>query len=162
MKIFRIIIWIGFLVITFIFFYYGRFFKQANVPGIVEFEFANAAEGKVLLQSWEDARLLSLAGKMIWVDFLYVFFYVALIITLSSRQIRKESAVALNALLRANFFFAVLAGLLDVTENISLLYNLQCWKTNYMRLSWATWSKFILIAWTVVVWLISFIKSKMK
>lgn len=162
MKVSRIIIWIGFLAITFIFFYYGRCFKQTDVPGIVYFEFANAAEGKALLQSWETAGLLSIAKKMIWIDFAYIIFYVAIIITLSGRQIRYEPSISLNALLRANFLFAVLAGLFDVAENISLLYNLQCWKTNYMQLSWATWLKFILVAWTFLVWLISFVKSKMK
>jgi hypothetical protein len=162
MKILRIIIWIGFLAITLIFFYYGRFFKQAHVPGIVDFEFANAIKGKALLLSWENAGLLSIARNMIWLDFAYIFCYVAIIITLSGMQIRNESSVALNALLRANFFFAVLAGLFDVIENISLLYNLQCWKTSYMNVSWATWLKFILIAWIVLVWLVSFIRSKIK
>ena len=162
MKILKIIIWTGFLAITFIFFYYGRCFKQAHVPGIVDFEFANATKGRDLLLSWENAGLLSIAKNMIWLDFAYIFFYVAIIITLSGRQIRSEPSVVLNALLRANFFFAVLAGLFDVIENIALLYNIQCWRTNYIQLSWATWLKFILISWTVLVWLVSFIKSKIK
>lgn len=160
MKITRTIIWIGFLVIMLLFFWYGRFFKQAHVPGIVEFEFANAVNGNILLLSWEDAGLLSLAKKMIWIDFLYIFFYVAVIITVSGRQVRNESSVTLNALLRANFFVAILAGLLDVTENILLLYNIYHFNKSYLSTCWIAGWKFILVGWIILVWLISFLKSK--
>lgn len=162
MKKFPIIIWTGFLVIMSLFFYFGRYFNQPGVSGIVAFEFANATKGQIILTIWEYKGLLNLAKWMIWIDFAYIFFYVSIIITLSNRQIRKEPSISLNALLRANFFFAFLAGFLDVIENISLLYNIRSWETSYFNAVWATWLKFILIGWTVLIWLISFIKSKIN
>ena len=162
MKIFRIIIWTGFLAILLVFIYYGRFFKQAQVTGIVSFELANPEKGKAILSGWDNAGLLSIALKMIWLDFLYIIFYVSIIITLSSTQIRKEPSVAINALLRTNFFFAALAGVFDIAENISLLYNIYNWQTSYISLRWLSLFKFMLIGWTLLIWLISFIKSKIK
>ena len=160
MRPFRIIIWIGFLAIMLIFFYYGYCFKEAGVPGIVSFEFANAFDGRLMLSSWKKEGLLSTARWMIWLDFAYIFFYVAIIITLSNRQVRKEPSIGLNALLRGNFLFAVLAGFLDVIENIGLLYNIQYWTNSYFNVSIVAWLKFILVGWTILIWLISFVKSK--
>lgn len=160
MKPFKVIIWIGFLAITLIFFLQGYSFKEAGVPGIVSFEFADRAEGRSLLSSWRNAGLLSLAQRMVCLDFAYIFFYVAIIITLSNRQVRKEPSIGLNALLRGNFFFAVVAGFLDVIENIGLLYNIQNWTNSYFNVSIVAWLKFILVGWTILIWLISFVKSK--
>jgi hypothetical protein len=156
MKKFRIIIWAGFLVIMIVFFLCDHFYLK---PGIVSLEFANAMKGKSILGGWKNDKVLSVAQTMIWLDFAYIFFYVAIIITLSNRQIRKEPSIGLNALLRANFLFAFMAGFFDVVENISLLYNIRYWETSYFSAIWATWLKFILIGWTVLIWLISFIKS---
>lgn len=160
MRPFRVIIWIGFLAIMLIFFFHGYSFKEAGVPGIVSFEFANALDGRSMLSSWKNERLLSTARWMIWLDFAYIFFYVAIIITLSNRQVRKEPSIGLNALLRGNFFFAVLAGSLDVIENIGLLYNIQNWTNSYFNVSIVACLKFILVGWTILIWLISFVKSK--
>lgn len=159
MKKFGIIIWAGFLLIMLIFVYYDYFYLK---PGIVWFEFANAIKGKSILSGWRADKVLSIVRTMLWLDFAYIFFYVSIIITLSNRQIRKEPSIGLNALLRANFFFAFLAGFLDVIENISLLYNIRYWETSYFSAVWATWLKFILIGWTVLIWLISFIKSRIQ
>lgn len=160
MRPFRVIIWTGLLVIILIFFFHGYSFKEAGVPGIVSFEFANAINGRLMLSSWKNEGLLSTAQWMIWLDFVYIFFYVAIIVTLSNRQVRKEPSIGLNALLRGNFFFAVLAGFLDVVENIGLLYNIQNWTNSYFNVSIVAWLKFILVGWTILIWLISFVKSK--
>ena len=159
MRKFPVIIWVGFLVIMMVFIYFDKMYLE---PGIVCFEFAGVTRGKSILSGWEERGVLSFVKTMIWIDFAYIFFYVSIIITLSNRQIRKEPSISLNALLRANFFFAFLAGFLDIIENISLLYNTRNWETSYFNAVWATWLKFILIGWTVLIWLISFIKSKIN
>ena len=162
-MIFRFFIWTGFLAILLLFIYNGRFFSQAEASGIVHFELATVTNGKLILTSWEKAGLLPIALRIIWFDFAYIFFYVAILITLSNLQIRKESSVAFNALLRSNFFFAFIAGLLDIFENIFMLYNIYSWSDReYISSRWIASLKFILIAWVVLVWLISFIKSKIK
>jgi hypothetical protein len=162
MKNLKIIIWTGFLVLLLVFSYYEYYFLNAKLSSIICFEFANANKGKEILSQWNSAGLLSVAKWMTWLDFVYIFCYVGIIIIFSNTQIRKEPSIGLNALLRANFFFAFLAGFLDVIENISLLYNIQSREASYLSLAWITWLKFILIGWTILVWLISFVKSKIK
>ena len=153
----------GFVVIAGLFIYYNQFFIAANVPGILDLEFANRSTGKTMLSAWQDAGLLSLARNLTLLDFAFIFFYVAVIITLSNRQVRKEPSIGLNALLRANFFFAVLAGLLDLVENIFLLYDMSnVNSSSYISSCWIASLKFILVGWTVLVWLISFVKSRLE
>ena len=160
MKLFRIIIWTGFLLITVVFWYSGRLFSEAGVPGIVSFEFADAEKGKAIFVAWQQTGLLSLVCNMISWDFLYIFFYVALIITLSNHQVRKEPSIAVNALLRSSFFFAIIAGSLDIVENLFLLYNIHHWNdTSYISSFWIAWAKFIAAGWAVVIWLFSLVKS---
>ncbi len=163
MKINRIIIWTGFVVIFSVMFYYGRYFKRADVPGIVSLEMADHGKGQEILSSWNKAGLLPLARKVTWIDFAFILFYIGVLVTLSNLQIRKESSIALNALLRAIFFFAVLAGLLDVAENVLLLYDMNhAGSTNYISTVVISSIKFILAGSAVLVWLISFIKSKIS
>src|SRR5437868_4465419 len=111
MKITSTILWVGFLAILILFRYYETVFAGAGVPGIVFLEFADTEKGKTILHAWDNAGLLRLGCRAIWIDFAFIIFYVGIIITLSNRQIRREPSIALNALLRANFFFAVLTGL---------------------------------------------------
>ena len=159
MKKFGIIIWAGFLLILLVFIYYDYFYLE---PGIVCFQFADAIKGKSILSGWQADKVLSIARAMIWLDFAYIFFYVSIFITLSNRQIRKEPSIGLNALLRANFLFAFLAGFFDIIENISHLFTIRYWATSYFNAIWATWLKFIFFGWAVLIWLISYIKSKIK
>jgi len=157
------ILWTGFLAIIAVFIYYSRFFDNARVAGILSLEFANAVKGKAILTSWYDAGLLRLARRLMWVDFAFIIFYVGIIITLSNRQVRKEPSIVLNALLRANFFFAVLTGLLDISENILLLYDMDNLNDgSYISSCWITWMKFIVAGWAVLVWLVSFVKSRIQ
>lgn len=162
-MIFRIFIVTGFLAIAGVFRYYDQVFAEAGTEGILCLEFADVAKGKQLLSTWDNGGLLTIARSITWLDFVFIFFYVAILITLSNRQVRKEPSIALNALLRGNFFFAVMAGLLDTAENVLILYNsYQINEGTYIS-TWLIASlKFLLIGWTVLVWLISFVKSMIK
>jgi hypothetical protein len=160
MKLFRFFIWAGFIAIILVFVYYYRVASPYNVPGVSALERAGFTEGKAILASWQNASLFAIVRKATYYDFAFIFFYTSLLIILSNRQIRKESSVTLNMLLRTNFFLAFLAALFDVTENVFLLYNICHWDdTNYINSSFVTWAKLILIAWVVLVWLVSVIKS---
>ena len=161
MRLTRIFIVSGFVAILGIFIHYGFVFSNAQVPGLLSLEFADSAKGKAILSSWHEAGLLHLARRLTCLDFAFIFFYVAVIITLSNRQVRNEPSIVLNALLRANFFFAGLTGLLDVVENILLLYDMNHLNYGpYISSSWFAWLKFIVAGWTVLVWLVSFVKSR--
>jgi hypothetical protein len=162
-MIFRIFIWTGFLAIILVFLYCNQFFSENNAPGIVCLELANASRGKEILALWSKTGLLSIARSITWFDFAFIFFYVAIIISLSNRQIRKEPSIFLNSLLRANFFFAAIAGLLDISENILLLYNTYQYDDGeYISTRLIAWPKFVLAGWTVLVWLISFMKTRVS
>ena len=162
-MIFRIFICVGFLAIVAIFKYYDWIFAAENTQGIISLEFANAVKGKEILASWLGEDLLTTARSLLWLDFVFIFFYVAIIITLSNRQVRKEPSIAINALLRGNFFFAVMAGLLDAVENILLLYNIYQFNEGTYISPWLIASlKFIFIGWTIIVWVVSYIKSLIK
>jgi len=162
-MIFRIFIVTGFLAIIGVFVYYDLVFAEAGAKSILCIEFANATKGKQILAEWYNEDLLTIARSLTWLDFVFIFFYVAILITLSNRQVRKEPSIALNALLRGNFFFAVMAGLLDVAENILLLYNSYQFNEGAYISPWLPASlKFLFIGWTVFVWLISFVRSVLK
>jgi hypothetical protein len=152
----------GFLTITALFTYFNFVFRYAGVPGILALEFANATDGREILSLWQMKDMLHIGRILTWVDFIYVIFYVALIITVSNRQIRKEPSIFLNALLRASFFFAVLSGIFDVVENICLLYDMyHVGGPTYFAPRWIAMLKFALVGWTVLVWAVSFIKSRL-
>jgi hypothetical protein len=162
-MIFRFFIVTGFLATIGVFIYYDLVFAGAGTKSIICMEFANATKGKQILAEWYNEGLLTIARCLTWLDFVFIFFYVAILITLSNRQVRKEPSIALNALLRGNFFFAVMAGLLDVAENILILYNSYQFNEGAYLSPWLLASlKFLFIGWTVLVWLISFVKSLLK
>ena len=162
MKISRIIIWAGFVVIVLVFAYHYRVFAKADVPQITFLGSPDAGKEKAVFSSWNEAQLLPVVRRVNWFDFAFVFFYVAILFMLSNRQVRKESSVVLNALLRANFFFVVVAGLVDLIENSFLLYNTYHWNDDFINVWWVTWLKFLLVGWTVLVWLVSFVKTRVK
>jgi hypothetical protein len=163
MKIFRMLIWTGFLAILLVSLYYNRIFSHAGAKIILSFEFADAEKGRDILTKWNDAHLLHTARNLTWLDFAFIVCYVTIILTLSNRQIRKEPSGVLNAMLRANFFFAIAAGLLDITENIFLLIDIHHWNCNwYFSTWWIAGLKFILAGWAVLVWLVSFVKTRIK
>ena len=163
MKITRMFIVTGFVAILGILIYYERYLVNSGGASILDLEFAGAAAGKSILKEWQAKGLLSLARTLTSVDFVFIFFYVAVIMTFSNRQIRKEPNVALNALLRANFFFAILAGLLDVIENINLLYDINnVNSSSHISVLWIAMLKFALIGITIMVWLISVVHKTLS
>jgi phosphoglycerol transferase MdoB-like AlkP superfamily enzyme len=161
MQTIRLTITIGFLIMLAIFISYGIYFRAIGVDGMLNLEFARPENGKTILASWQQEGLLSVARILTWIDFLFIGSYVGVIITLSNQQVRREPSIPLNALLRANFFIAALIGLFDFAENICLLRNMCNIDSNtYWSTWWIAMLKFILAAWVVLVWLVSFVKSK--
>lgn len=134
---------------------------------IFHLEFVNATDGKALLEAWAiksptyKTTLLQEAIKNTRWDFLFIIGYVAVIIMLSYNQMQREPRVWLNELLRLNFLLAIIAGLLDVLENLRLLYNMapDSIGKEFLSSYWFALPKWILVGWVTLVWLVSLVSA---
>lgn len=104
--------------------YHSKLEHQVSPLGIVSLELAKSgAEVKNIVTTWKDAGLIRNARQNIWLDFLFIPFYSLLFYTLcGSISVRMKGFAAKMGVMLA--FFAVIAGLLDVLENILMLVSL--------------------------------------
>jgi hypothetical protein len=162
----RTILWIILVAVAIILYQENNVISNRTGQGIACLEFANSYDGKATLYQWDavkyaDGTLIGVAQSNTHWDFVFILTYVLLMILCSSIQMQQEKNSFLNALLRLNLLLAVLAGLLDVTEDLILLYDLRHVNDPglYVSSYWATLPKWILSGWVVLVWVVSLIKS---
>lgn len=129
---------------------------------IIKIELATKDQGTRIVSAWSSIKyqerpLLDEARYDTYWDFLFILTYVALIIVESKSFMLLEPVYWLNELLRMNFFFAVIAGLLDVLENIFILHNISSYTEpcSYISSLYPSALKFILSAWCVLIWIIA-------
>jgi hypothetical protein len=164
----KLFTWTGTIIFFVILAVYSKRFDKAEPParGIYALETASRNEGKAILLSWQqdEASLAAVAKRITIYDFFFLVFYVSLLIMLSNNQMYRETWLPLNSLLRFSIPLAIITGLLDVTENILLLYNLRDWQPDqpYVQSFWITLPKFIFAGWIILVWLVSAIKGLVK
>ncbi|HSU26973.1 MAG TPA: hypothetical protein VLJ68_01220, partial [Chitinophagaceae bacterium] len=155
----KILAWAGLIAVATIMFFQNRSFKKVNTTGygVVSLELAKKTKGETILRAWHDAdsNLPVKANKMIKTDFFFLLFYSWVLFLLSNSLIYHEKSLLLNTLLRMNLLLAPLAGLLDITENILMLYNINHYSQHYISSSLFAWLKFILAGWVVLVCLVS-------
>lgn len=162
MKLIKSVAWLVFFGMIFVFYHYSRFFWHAGVPGWWSLSSPAADPGEIY-SAWARAGLLPLVRRVMWLDFVFIPCYVMLIMIISGTRLRKEPSIVFNSLLRANYFFAVAAGLADATENGIVLFNAGHWQEGVIFYSWwASWLKFGLVVWAIGVWLASGLKRWMK
>lgn len=163
MNIRHVAIWIGFLLcIGIMQFQISKLTKNSTHHyGIIDFEFAKQDQVPTILAEWDNGQVLNYARINTVIDFVFIVFYILLVIMLSYRRMELERNYLLNNLLRLNFLLIIVAGLLDVTEDIFLLRNIHAFHAggSYVSTYWIASTKFVLAGWTVFVWLISLIKS---
>lgn len=160
-------IWFIFIALSAYMGYQGYVLQCLKKTGysIFQLEIACKDSGQAILHTWNNipygnGTLLDVAKSNTHWDFLFIACYVLLIILHSSAQMQNEKSLFLNSLLRFNLFLAVLAGFLDVNENIMLLHNFRHVADGYYWVTiWVTIPKFVLSGWAVLIWLISVIKS---
>lgn len=89
--------------------------------GIVSLELAGTAEKtSTILEGWARQKLTAKARNNIMIDFLFIPFYAILFYTLcGSIAVRHKGMAATMGIMLA--FDALVAGLLDVSENILML-----------------------------------------
>ncbi len=115
--------------------------------GIVSMEFAYTAnKATAIAEGWRADNLLQKATNNILIDFLFIPFYALLFYTLAgSISVRlKGKASTLGVLLA---FFSLIAGCLDVLENLFMLLSLHLFRTNLTALLTAAFAglKFMLL-----------------
>lgn len=99
----------------------GRLETTASPLGIVSLEFASTEKAVTEITStWQQEGLLARARTNIWIDFLFIPFYAMLFYTLcGSISVRSKDLTAKAGVFLA--FGALIAGLLDILENILML-----------------------------------------
>jgi hypothetical protein len=75
---------------------------------------------------------------------------------------QKEKNKTQNKLLRWNMHLAIIAGILDVMENIILLWDFGNYYPGEYFISprYISYPKWLLIGWIISIWIISIIKRK--
>lgn len=116
--------------------------------GIVSLELArNPAQAKEIVTAWQHNDLIRNAKTNVWIDFLLIPFYSLLFYTLcGSISVRTGGQIAKTGVMLA--FASLIAGVLDVLENILMLLTLNG-VSNYLTViltSFFAASKFILLA----------------
>jgi hypothetical protein len=162
----RTVLWIVFFVVIAVMCQQEHVLASRSGHGTQGLEFVNANAGKAIVCGWQRIcygreTLVNVARSITRLDFLFILTYVCLMIACSYNQMQRERWVFWNELLRLNLILALLAGLLDVTENFILLYDLRhvydpglYYSTFYVSLL-----KWILSGWVILVWGISVIRS---
>jgi hypothetical protein len=141
---------------------------EEKVYNIVALEFAKPAEGRAMLRQWEQTRigegtLLDYARTDTWVDFLFIIGYVSVLVIVSSHLRRQENRPWLRTVLQWSLPLAVLAGMLDVVENILLLINMQGDAGGaFISTRFVAGLKFFLIGMVLLIWLFVFLARWVK
>ena len=162
----RTLLWIVFLIVIAVMFQQEHAITSRSGHGTQWLEFVNANEGKAIVCGWQRicygrGTLVNIARSVTNLDFLFILTYVCLMITRSYNQMQRERWLFWNELLRLNLILALLAGLLDVTENFILLYDLRhlndpgLYYTSY----YVSLFKWILSGWIVLIWGVSVTRS---
>lgn len=163
MKYLHTIIWILFAaVIGFYAWQYIYISTEHHCLNIIRLEIANAANGKALLQDWYQQKigsktLLHYAQTNTIADFVFIVAYTGILIIVSYAIMQREPNPVLNNLLRLNMLLAVLVGVLDVCEDIILLYDMYNYypQKYFVSSQVFAYSKFFVAIYIIAIWLFS-------
>ena len=76
----RLILWIGTIAIMVILFQLSSPLRDAGVASIEVFEMAGESKAKEIIASWNKSDVVDVALRVIYVDYLFILFYVPLMI----------------------------------------------------------------------------------
>ena len=143
------------------------YFVYKSYLNIIGLELADRAEGGMMLYQWwlagkSGINLLHHAWLNTIVDFFFIIAYVGMIRIISNNLLKKDNKPLLIKLLRLNMRLAFIIGILDMMENVILLYDITNYYPGeyYISSMYLSYPKCLLIGWTVLVWLVSVIKGK--
>jgi len=142
-------------------------FVYKSYLDIIGLELADRTDGGMILYQWWMAgkhgiNLLHHAWLNTIVDFFFIIAYIGMIRIISYNLLQKENKPLLIKLLRLGSRFAFIAGILDIMENIVLLYDLTNYYPGeyYISSMYFSYPKFILIGWIILIWLVAIAKRK--
>ncbi|MFV8571904.1 hypothetical protein ACNQ6O_11925 [Marinobacter sp. SBS5] len=98
--------------------------KTASAPqGMISFQLAGTAQqAQAILASWQPNNV-SLAQASLWVDFLFIAAYLAVLLQLTRRFSLDRPGVREKIIAKWVRLLFIVAGTSDVIENIALLNN---------------------------------------
>jgi hypothetical protein len=168
MKYLHNIIWVLFaVVLVFYACQYIYLASQHHCLNILQIEIANKEKGRTLLESWYQEKigtktLLRYAQINTMADFALIIAYTGVMLIISYAIMQREANPFLNNLLRLNMLLAVIVGLLDILENIILLYDMYDYVpgNSFVSSQVPAYGKFLLIAYIIAVWFISLLRRR--
>lgn len=130
----------------------GKLETKQSPASIVSLELAHDAQSvEEITTTWNQQGMTSRAKTNIWIDFLFIPFYVMLFYTLcGSISVRMKGFSAKLGVLLA--FGSLIAGVFDVVENILMLFSLHGHYNNFTALLTAIFAtaKFTLLLLAVL------------
>jgi hypothetical protein len=139
------------------------------VYDIVALEMADADKGKRILGEWQQIQigsgtLTDYARTDVYVDFLFIIGYTGVLVMVSALLRRRHNRSWLRAILAGCLPMAVLAGLLDVAENVLLLRNMpvNAVPDSFISTRYIAGLKFALIGLVLLCWLLSVLAKLAK
>lgn len=146
-------------------FYFYIWLETCHFLNVFSVSTQSVSELRITLDHWKqtpvDHKNLLHYGRItsVWIDFIWIIAYVAVLIMLSYNAMQRERRPFLNNLLRLNMLLAVIAGVFDVLEDGILLYDMHGYGTQKHLFSSAcfAWPKWIILAYIVAIYLFSLI-----
>ena len=134
--------------------------------GIVSFELAKDVNiSKSIINSWDSTAKIN-AGLSLGIDFLFIFFYtgfIGLAIYILNEKLWKHKKF-IYATGKVFIVFIIIAGVLDIAENIALIQLLyhhfeQYWSSTAF---YAATVKFILVGLSILYFILNYLYFKVK
>jgi hypothetical protein len=155
----RIVLWIGTIAMMVLLFTLSSPLREAGVASIEVLEMSGKSEAKEIIDSWKQHNLVDVALLVIYVDFLFILFYVPLMIISTRDQLKVETTGVLCMLLMLNTPLAILTGILDVIENIIMTRNISA-IGDHLSTVIISILKFAAAGWVILLWLFVLIRRK--
>lgn len=168
MKTARLFCWILFIAsLLFLRIRSGHANSAGKAYNIIKLELADAEGVKALLQRWRatgigGSNLVDYARVDTWVDFFFIVGYAGVLWMVSRALARRQRRPWLKTLLRGCAALALVAGLLDVVENVLLLLNMDNRGGSFYSARYVAYPKFGLLALVLCVWLLALLANLRK
>lgn len=157
----RITLWVGTIAMIVVLFLLSSPLREARVASIEVLEMSAASDAKAIIDSWKQHNLVDVALRVIYVDYLFIVFYVPLMIISTRDQLKVETSGAICMLLMLNTPFAILTGVLDVVENLIMTRNIAM-AEDHIPTVVISIVKFTAAGWVVLLWLFALIRRKIN
>jgi hypothetical protein len=157
----RVALWIGTIAMMIVLFLMTSPLRDAGVASIEVLEMAGKTKATEIVTSWQQNGLVDTALRAIYVDYLFILFYVPLMIVASRDQFKIETNGLMCMLLMLNTPLAVLTGVLDVIENLIMTHNIMDIDEHISTMIISI-VKFSAAGWVILVWIFVMIRRKLS